>query len=271
MKINFTRILALLTVIMLCYTACKKTGNQPVAKATTDYAALSSKIALNLIQSLSGKYGGTDINNGIKAPSSIAVNHRGAVLYDVNALCGFTIDTVFSKTIPGVDTTKTFKGNFHFVYTCSTNQVDGYTVHDSLTNTETGAIFNNTFIVSQNYTVKALDQTYKIVSMNGSILSSIVSQILTNAAVTGYHDIATTYTLTGLKVDFTSGVADVTAGVATFTGVTGDLDATTPKTGTVGGFTGSLTFLGNHMATLSVTIGAVTKTYSVNLITGVVS
>jgi hypothetical protein len=274
MKLNLTRILVLLTAIIFFYTACTKTNTKPVTPVTTatiDYDALGKQIALNLVKSLNGFYGGADITKGIATPADIGLaSHRGLVTNRAavtNSQCGFTIDTTYNTKTTVGDSAKTFFGNFKFVYNCDSSRVDGYTVHDSLTNTEKGTKFNNTFIVAQDYVVKALDQAYKLVSMDGSIFSSIYNGVLTNGATTGYQSLISHYILSGVKVDFSSGVADITTGTATFNSSTANLNSTTPIDGSTSLYTGTITFLGNHMAKLTIN-GTTVKSYSVNLLTG---
>ena len=74
MKLNFTRVLALVVGVIVFYAACKKMEHKPAAKLTVDYKALSSKIAVNLYRSLVGAYGGTSINSGVSLPKT--ANHK---------------------------------------------------------------------------------------------------------------------------------------------------------------------------------------------------
>jgi hypothetical protein len=270
MKLNFTRIIVVLTTVVFFYTSCKKSENKSVAKTPVNYDALSSQIALNLVQSLSGKYGGTSINDGIKAPAGLSSNGiKGPKLFSTSPFCGFVVDTAYNFSQVAGDTTKSYKGEFHFVYNCSSSIVDGYTVHDSLTNTEAGLKFSNTFIIGQNYIVKALDNTYKFVSMDGNISSSIFSNILAlNGSTTSYHNLIFKYLLSGVQVKIENGIADITTGKATFVTLKNDLDSTTPVNGSSSGLSGTITFLGNHKAKLVIDYNP-PKAYMVDLITGV--
>lgn len=268
MKPSLKLIPALLLCAAACvYTACKKNAVKPALKTTTNIKSISAQIALNLYASITGKYGGNNITNGIKAPSSLT--HRGPVIFDTNPLCGFFVDTVYNTTTPGVDTTKAFSGEFKFTYTCSAASVDGFIVYDSLKNVANGAAFKDTLQVVQNYTSKALDQTYRLISMNGYLKSYLRNVVPGTPAQ--YHLLVSTYILAGLHVDVSSGTADITVGTATFNTTIGDLNATTPAGGTTTNYTGTITFLGGHMASLSITVGGVTTMYSVNLLTGVIS
>jgi hypothetical protein len=260
MKLRFTRTLLLLLAVICCYASCKKAETSPVDKNTTDYAALSKQIALNLVQSISGKYGGTNINEGIKAPSHISANHAGPVLFSVNPLCGYTIDTTYNTTATAGDTVKTFFGNFKFVYTCSTGTPDGYMVHDSLINTEKSPLFNNKYTTAQDYKVKALDQTYKLVSMDGSLFS-----LVETADAVSHNNVYIGYKLQGLKVDVSGGTADIISGTALLNVTIDRQDKGWPDN-TITMTLGTLEYLGNHMAKLTLT--PPNKSYLVNLLTG---
>eukprot|EP01037_Dinobryon_pediforme_P003783 gene3783-3830_t len=161
----------------------------------------------------------------------------------MTSACGFTIDTAWNYNATAADTAKTFAGNFKFIYTCSANSVNGYILHDSITNTENSAKFSNTFIVSQNYTVVALDQTYKLVSMNGSIQTVSKNIILNAGTIAGYHNLFAFYVLNGLQVNFASGAADITTGTATFTMIKGDLDPAGSQAASALTLTGKIEFL----------------------------
>jgi len=265
MKLRFTCVLLLFAVVC-CYVSCKKTTDKPVNKNPIDYAALSKQIVFTLQQSISGKYGGTNINDGIKAPAHISASHTGPALFSVNALCGFSIDTTYNTTATAGDTAKTFFGNFKFVYTCSTGNPDGYAVHDSLINTETGPLFSDSFTTAQDYHVQALDQTYKLVSMNGYLFS-----LTKNALTTGYKNVYIGYKLQGLTVDLSSGTADITSGTALLN-ITIDQQQAGWPDNEVTMQSGTLVYLGNHMAKLTLELSnGSSQSYLVNLLTGQVT
>jgi hypothetical protein len=272
MKLSFTRILTILIAVVIFYASCKKNGTKPNStntstntttptKETPNYDVLSNQIAIGLIYSLTGKYGGTNINDGIKAPTT------GAKL-----MCGFNYDTTYNYNTKAADTAKTFAGNLKFVTTCNSNVVNGYTVRDSLTNTEIGANFNNTYVVAQNYVVQTTDPNAVSVSMNGNIYISIFDKTISGTTTSGYTSIASTYVLKGLLIDYSSGIANITTGTATFNTATSNLNSTTPKGGVVGSYTGTITFTGSLQAKLTIqTSATTTKSYTINLLTGTVT
>jgi len=249
--------------IVFFYTACKK----PPAKTASAIDTSSTKIAINLMQGLSGAYGGANINDGVKAESNITdgQNH-GAIVFKKVPLCGFTIDTTFNTKAKAADSAKTFFGNFKFIYTCSTDRPDGYIVHDSLVSIATSTTFKNRFTAAQDYTVKALDSTYKLVSTKGSILSITDNAIYQDGFSVGYDYNYNSYTLSGLKIDFTKGSADIITGVANFKSTTSYLHPG-DKAATEVNYTGTITFLGNHKARLH--INEKNKSYTIDLLTGI--
>jgi hypothetical protein len=267
MKKKFTQIVFTLSAVVMLYASCKKSEFKTTTN-TTDYKALSSTIATTFYKSITGSYGGVNVSQGIKSTIKTSASGRDLVLNSISPLCGFVVDTTYDITTPPPsptptpDTIKHSYGKFHFVYTCDAGVVDGYNVIDSVAYTTSYFNYATNNLLGQRYTVKALDQTYKVVSMNGSISTS-VSQFKTLSETGSY--ILANYTLTGLKIDFTSGVADVVSGTATFDMVS-DPTATVTLPGNRVEYTGIINYLGNHKAKLTINPGQV---FIVDLITGV--
>jgi len=194
------------------------------------------------------------------------------VLNDVPSLCGFVVDTTYDYTVPPptghapsiTDTTKHYYGSFHFVYTCDAGTVNGYNVADSIFYEERGFNFLNRTTLGQKYYVRALDATYKVVSMDGSISTFFGRfQPLSEIGST----LEGIYYLVGLKVDFSSGTADIVSGKSSFR-----LRSTPVLTAVTHDFTdyyGELDYLGNHKAKLTITSTAGTSVFIVDLTTGV--
>lgn len=268
MKLSYTHIIltAAAVVVVFFYTACKKSETKPVVKLASVTDTSNSKIAFTLMQGLTGAYGGTNINDGVKAESNITDGqNNGAIVFKKVPLCGFTIDTTFNTKTKSADTSKTFFGNFKFVYTCSTDRPDGYLTHDSVVRVAVSPLLKNTFTAAQDYTVKALDTTYKLVSTSGSILSITDNAIYKDGFSVGYEYNYNSYTLRGLKIDFTKGSADIITGTAEFKSTTSYLHPGDKQVTEVSN-TGTITFLGNHKARLH--LNEKNKSYSVDLLTG---
>jgi hypothetical protein len=284
MKFTFKITIAVLISIVVFYTACKKSENKSTAAttSTTDYKALSSQIASGLYKSLTGSYGGININDGISQPKTGAANRKLQVTNRANSLnpvslCGFVVDTAFNSKVTAHDTTKTVKGSFHFVYNCDANVLDGYTVNETYTAADSGAHFTDYNSVAQNYVVKALDNTYKLVSMDGTNSVNIQNTFYVTPdpriarGDQGVHTLSNAYVLTGLKVDFSSGIADITTGVSTFTSEAFDINANTAIDGTNVFLSGKIEFLGNHKAKLSFNGFTPPLAFMVDLLTGTVT
>jgi hypothetical protein len=277
MKLNLIRNLALLVAVVFLYTACKKNVIPALAKTpAADYKILSSQIASGLYKSLTGGYGGININDGISSPKTATINHKPFMLNSVNpvSLCGFVVDTAFQTKFNVHDTTKTIKGSFHFVYNCDAGILNGYTVNENYTAADSGAHFTDYNSVTQNYVVKALDNTYKLVSMDGSSSVDIQNTFYVTPdprigrGDQGAHVLSSAYVLTGLKVDFTSGTAEITTGIATFTTSTYDENANTAIDGLNSFLFGTIQFLGNHKAKISYNGFNPPLAFLVDLLTG---
>ena len=76
MKLNLTRIFIVLLAVVFCYSACKKAATKPASTSPITDADAAKQIALSLNQSLTGQLGGTNINDGAKAPSSIVAGKK---------------------------------------------------------------------------------------------------------------------------------------------------------------------------------------------------
>jgi hypothetical protein len=274
-KPTLTCIILSAAILMLFFAACKKNSVKPVVSTMPDYAAMSSQAAVTLYRSITGQYGGIDVSRGISSPfNTNNAAPRPQSVNTANLLCGYIIDTAYNYTTHSgangdpADTIFHHTGSFKFVYTCDGGKVDGYQVTDSTFYQQYNQAIDilNDFSVAQNYTVKAVDQTYKIVSMNGSLNSSVS---LTKFLVEILSQQDASYHLNGLIVNFTSGTADVTSGTATFHMAVGGVhvyDSLDPYILTY--YDGTIQFLRNHTARLTINPNHV---YLVNLITGVVT
>ena len=266
MKFCIKHYIALLSIVAVTYSSCNKVQTKP---ASSNENTAASQLSLSLYKSLTGQYGGNNINDGVKATSAIhlSVRKTGANTLsssnNVQSLCGYTIDTAYNYSVAANDTTKTFTGTFKFVNTCSASTVDGYSVYDTVSNTEQGTKFINNYINAQYYTVQALDKTYKLVSANGYIFAEASSLLYATAtAKSQLNALNSKYYLTALTIDVTSGTADITGGTSTFNASINSPD------GTITSYQGTLVFLGNHQAKITFSTG---KSYMVNMLTGQVT
>jgi hypothetical protein len=254
MKRNLTRIAIALIAVTFIFSACKKSesGIKPTTSPKPNPDAVAKQIALSLYNSLSGKMGGTNINNGIKAPASVTKRNSKS-LDAVSSLCGFTLDTAYSSLTTSADTSFWTSTKLIFTNTCTTENVDGYAVYDSVKTEISNPKFVNSIQNIQKYKVVALDNTFKLVSCNGSINTTIWNTTYTTPSATGtYHELGCNYNLQGLTIDFSSGAANITKGTAPYTSYTKDVDGTNGAVAVTINYTGTIEFLGNFKAKLTI-------------------
>lgn len=271
MKLNLTRTFFLMAAIVVFYASCKKqntpSASNTTAKAAVDYKALSSTIGTQFYKSITGQYGGTDVNKGITTPFATHDVGNQKVLLSSVPLCGFVMDTTFNAKTginPIVDTVKTHFENLHFTYTCDAGKVNGYIVRDSLVNVLNHSLFVfDTYAITQYYAVKALDQTYKLVSMDGSLSSFVETK---NIEAPNSVSTASIYYLVGLKVNFASGSADITAGTTSFKTTSSEFGPQLNYKTITTTYYGTIVYLGKHKAKVTFTPGTA---YIVDLVTGV--
>ncbi len=269
MKTKITLLISVVTVIVLLNASCKKDIAGPVAKTSTDNVGLSRKVATSLVQSFSGKFGGVNVTDGIKAPKLISPTNNGPVLYGVNIFCGFTIDTSYRYETVSGDTTNFFGGRFKFTYLCqNSDHVNAYSVIDSVVTASSGPTLNNTYIIAQQWTVSALDQTYKYVAINGTqALSFFNGTEAPGKGLTDYSKVASDYTFNGLTVNFTAGPADIRGTVKFNTIVSTKFNPDVIYKGKIifsGGNTSAVIDIDNNDAPGG-------KSYTVNLVSGQVT
>jgi hypothetical protein len=276
MKLNLTRALIAFAVVTLFYTACQKSGTKPATSTTTSGTttavnedALAVTMATNIYKSMTGGYGGANINQGLNAPASIGKKTNKLQLDNASSLCGYVIDTTASSTTNAHDTTLFESDRFKFIYKCFlSNKVNAYYGYDSVFTQAYNKLFVNTTDVVQDYNVVASDTTFKLFACDGRIVchnSTLVNP--TPTAVQVYHAINCDYKILGVIVDIKKSVPDILAGVATFVCSTNDIDSATGPSGVVINYTGKLVFLGNHLAKLTIDPNHV---YTINLLTGVI-
>jgi hypothetical protein len=266
--------LAALTAVLI-YSGCSKSLNEPAPSANKNSAqtlAISKQIATNLYKSLTGTYGGANIGSGIKAPSAITAAPKGGRRVNtVTPYCGMTIDTALYFDFLHTDTTTTVDSKYKFTYTCSSSALDGYTLSDSITYTDKSPTVLNKYATGQNYTVINNSADFSVVSMWGTIGTSFRQSNInaSSHATTNYNYNDTKYSLNNLQINVAGASPDITGGNATFVSNITYLEVGgTPVTG---GFWGTITFLGDHKAKMTVNYNGVTTNYSYNLTTGEVT
>jgi hypothetical protein len=256
MKLRLT-IFAICLGVVTIYSGCKKSSNTP-ADPTLTPSVVAGQVALNIDQSLFGGLG-VDLSGGLSSPTTFAMHTKGKVLQSLtNPDCSLVVDTTMSFTGSANGGSATIGGTFKFSFGCTNNVVSSFTTVDNLTIALTSPSLNLSYKVDENLTVASLNPTdaNANLTINGSLNSSGSYQYNTGSKRSGTE--VFDYTLTSAV--FSPTLGDVVSGSATF-----NTSGTGPKG--VWNYQGTITFLGNHVATVVIN----GKTYTVNLLTGAVS
>ena len=240
------------------YSACKKSSTTP-SNPTLTPQTVAGQVAVNISQSLFGGLGAFDVSGGLSAPTSYAVHSKGKVIQSTtNPECGSIIDTTLSTSETSGSTTISIGGSFKASFTCTNNLLSAYTTVDNLTISYASPDSTFSYKVGENFTVTSLDPTNisANLSITGTLNSNATYQFKTGSLGNGTE--VFDYTLTSIIVSPTADGA--VSGSATFN---------TSGTGSQGvwNYQGTIVFLGNHMATVTIS----GKAYTVNLLTGAVS
>jgi hypothetical protein len=269
MRSTFKFTLAALSAVLI-YSGCSKSSLQPATNTNKNSAqtlAISKQIANNLYKSLTGVYGGANIGSGVKAPKAITAAPQGKLRVNAVPYCGMTIDTTLYFDFMQHDTTTTVDSRYKFTYTCSSSSLDGYILSDSITYTDKSPTVFNKYATGQNYTVRNASADFSVVGMYGTIGTSYhTSNVSGSNVATNYNYNDTRYSLNNLLINISGPSPDITSGTVTFVSNITYLEVGgSPVTG---GFTGTITFVGSHNATMSVTYNGTTTLYSYNTTTG---
>ena len=252
---SYTKPLVLIIAcILLVYTSCRKDSSSapstttPVPSNTT----LTSQLALNVAKSLSGSFGGVNLNDGVDSVS-VADHlgpHHACGCGSTNPLCGFFTDSLVNANSTEGDSVKIHTGGeLKFYFNCdANNKLSGYTANDSLSTFRTNATSVSEYRVQQFYTIKALDSNHQFIGVNGNnnLITTVTYNGNSKPVVGGVF-----YQFTNLTIDVVN--KDILSGTATFNAY-----------GSNWSLQGTITFLGNHMADFNMN----NQTYHVNLLTG---
>jgi len=153
-----------------------------------------------------------------------------------NLLCGFFTDSLVDVSNTQGDTLSHTAGNLTFFFNCDNGKPTGYTAYDSLNTTRTlpRGLFQN-YYSKQYYTIKCLDDKHLFVGINGDVyMYDLVNETCNCTDIENAN-----YVLKDLVVDICH--RDITSGTATFEAY-----------GVGWHVTGTVTFLGNHMADIDI-------------------
>jgi hypothetical protein len=242
--------------IAIFYSACKKTDNKPASSTTTD--AASTAIAKNLVQSLSGAFGGASIKDGIKISPNVMSTTSKLKMQSVDVQCGFYIDSSLNLNYNQGDTLKSHTtGSIKYFFICNGGNAIGYDLLDSIATSGSGPGYAFAYALAQNYHVRGLNSNNSNFSLDGTLKSYVDNNytVYVNSSAS-VHNI---YKFSNLYVHADDNF-DITSGTATFESIgkthSGAWD-----------YSGTIVFLGNHKAKLTF----LSKVYWVDLITGAVT
>ena len=251
------KILALCLGLACIYSACKKTASTTADPALTP-SDVASQVAVTIDQSLFGSLG-VDLSGGLSSASTFEYRTNGKVLQSLtNPDCSLVVDTTLSFSGTANGGSATIGGTYKFSFACVNNVVSGFTTSDNLTIKITSSSLDLNYKVAENLKLASVNPSdaNANLSLNGSLTSNAAYTINTGNKGSGTE--VFNYTLT--SAIFSPTLADVVSGSASF-----NTSGTGPKG--VWSYQGTITFLGNHVATVVIN----SKTYTVNLLTGVVS
>jgi hypothetical protein len=256
MKLNLRNTLPLLMAVAIFYSACKKTENKPASSTTTDAASLA--IAKNLVQSLSGAFGGASIKDGIQVSPNVMSSTSKLKMQSKDVQCGFYSDSSLNLDYKLGDTVASHTtGSINYFFICNGDNTIGYDLRDSISTAGKGPGYTFAYALTQNYHVRGLNSNNSNFSLNGTLKSYVDNEytVYVNSSAS-VHNI---YTFSNLYVHADDNF-DITSGTATFESIgkthSGAWD-----------YSGTITFLGNHKAKLTF----LSKVYWVDLITGTVT
>src|ERR1700761_5896500 len=191
MKLNLRRALPLLMGVAVLYSACKKTDNKPATSNTSSSDAISAAIATNLVQSLSGAYGGASIKDGVAASPSLAST---STLKTQSVDCGFFKNDGVTLTYKQGDTIKvTTTGSIDYYFLCNGSKTTGYDLTDSLTASGKAPGYDFSDVLVQNYHVRGLNTNNSNFTLNGKLKAWVDFDYTKPKSSSSVHNI---YTLT---------------------------------------------------------------------------
>ena len=255
MKIKFTLIIALFIGVAFIYTACKKSSNSSSGQKFTA-KQVSSQVALNVTQTLVNGYGGFNLGMGLNAPETLnAIPKNRLKINDTDdPFCGEHADTTINTTTTENNVTASVKGSIGFDFNCTNNVLTGFHVASNIVVAESSANYTIAAKVDESLTLATANADNSKFSLNGTLNTDATYNYKTGSKQSGSQTFDYNYKNVIVDED------GIESGSASFT---------TKGTGTTGewNFEGTITFLGNQQAKITINGTA----YTVNLTTGVVS
>jgi len=258
MKFKFLLPIIMLAGVAVVYTACKKSDSSPAGPALTE-SQVTTQVVQDITTNLFGGYSGINFGDGLDGPSGFGTRHlSGPKLHDMNnPFCGLVIDTAINETITaGKDSSVVVSGHINFSFNCTNDNLTGFSTNDNLSIAITTPQLSITAKILENITLSVAD----INNDNSPLtLKGTLNSAGTYKYKTGNKSGTRAFNYVINNVVISTNDDDITSGSISFS---------TKGTGTRGtwNFTGTITFLGNHRAKVSIN----GKTYTVDIRTGVV-
>lgn len=257
MKSKFLLPIIMLAGMAVVYTACKKSDSSPAGPALSE-SQVTTQVILDLNSALFGEYGGVNFGEGMQGPSSFGAKHlSGPKLHDLNnPFCGLVIDTAINESVTaGKDSTLQVSGHIKFSFNCVNDNITGFSTDDNLNIAISTPELTASAKIIESLTMAIADinNDNSPLTLKGTLNSTSAYKYKTgNKSGTR----AFTYIINNVILGDND---DITGGSISFS---------TKGTGTRGtwNFTGTITFLGDHKAKVSIN----GKTYTVDIRTGVV-
>ncbi|WP_147322036.1 hypothetical protein [Mucilaginibacter conchicola] len=236
MKFKTLAAIAFSAVTIFLYSSCTK-DSTVTTKTSTD-EEIATQIATNLYKSFTATIASDNNFSGVPAGNSVVNGKK------VNELtCGQLIDQPFDNTYTQGDTIKdVMKGSNKFVVSCDNNLPNGYTYTGEYTNTGFSpwlSSYKNT--VKEHYALKITNPGLNIMTVNGTQISTYDYTTRKDGERMVQNN---TYNLKGLTINGSSRPKDITGGTA-------DYVSKGSNAGRAFNFTGTITYLGNHRATVT--------------------
>jgi len=258
MKLRSQVLCVAIATIAFTFSGCKKSATNPAGPALSP-SAVASQVALGITSSLFGGMG-VNLSGGLSGATTFGVKHGGKVIQDITPDCGTIVDTTLAATTDTLGTGDyfTLSGSFKFSFGCTNNVVSSYSTNDNLNIKVISTSTDFNYKIGEAFTLTALTPTSQTsnLTMTGTVSSAGSYSILTGNKGSGSTSF--NYTLTSLVIDPT--IPDILSGSATFS-----TNGSGPNG--VWNYQGTITFLGNHIATVVIN----GTSYTVNLQTGAVS
>jgi hypothetical protein len=266
MKLKIKVLFVLLAGTAFIYAGCKKLSDgSPDAVSAK---AVSSQVALNIVQTLYSGFGVYSLSDGINGPSGLGLSrekltlrlNHGRKINDISGdvTCGLSIDTTLNESYIGDDGSQfSITGPFRISFTCANGVPSGINIFEDLNISQSTTQLAATYKLAENLTLQAVNPQSDAsnISLGGTLGFSNNITLKTGSKSSSAESF--NYKYNAIIIDQNG---NIISGSATFS---------TKGTGASGAwnYSGTVEFKGNNKVKITIN-GTV---YNVDLQTGVVS